>query len=253
MNATYLGLEIRRIARDPVRLFFTAALPLFFYLVFGAAQDYGSQSAGNGNVAMIIMVSMAAFGAVTASVSIGGMAAVERMQGWGRQLGLTPLPDRGYIAVKVGLALTVTGFPLALVYVAGAFTGARGTPAAWALSALALLIGTTMFALYGLVFALAFRTEGAVSAATGSVVILGFLGNIFFPLSGTMLTIAKFTPLYGLFSLARYPVSGGDMPDGATGELIHEPLWVPLANVGGWLFLLAAVAIFLVRRSRMRQ
>ena len=85
------------------------------------------------------------------------------------------------------------------------------------------------------------------------MVILGFLGNIFFPLSGTLLTIAKFTPLYGLFSLARYPVSGGDILDGTTGELVFEPLWVPLANVAGWLVLLAAVAILLVRRSRMRQ
>lgn len=253
MNRTYLGIEIRRIARDPATLFFIAALPLFFYLIFGAAQDYSSQSAGNGNVAMIIMVSMAAYGAVTASVSIGGMAAVERMQGWGRQLGLTPLSDRGYIAVKVGLALAVAALPLGLVYLAGFLTGASGTPSAWLLSGLALLIGTTMFALYGLVFGLAFRTEGAVSAATGSVVILGFLGNIFFPLSGTLLAIAKFTPLYGLFSLARYPVSGGDVLDGATGELIFEPLWVPLANVAGWLVLLGAVATFLVRRSRTRQ
>ena len=253
MNRTYLGIEIRRIARDPASLFFVSALPLFFYLIFGAAKDYSPQSAGNGNVAMIIMVSMAAYGAVTASVSIGGMAAVERMQGWGRQLGLTPLSDRGYVAVKVGLALTVAALPLGLVYLAGFLTGASGTPRAWLLSGLALLIGTTMFALYGLVFGLAFRTEGAVSAATGSVVILGFLGNIFFPLSGTLLAIAKFTPLYGVFSLARYPVSGGDVLDGATGELVFEPLWVPLANVAGWLVLLGAVATFLVRRSRTRQ
>ena len=47
-----------------------------------------------------------------------------------------------------------------------------------------LLVGAVVFALYGLCFGLLFRSETAVSAAGGSVVVLGFLGNIFFPLSG---------------------------------------------------------------------
>lgn len=252
MNLTYLGLELKRLLRNPVSVLFTALLPVFFYLIFGAAQDYGSQDVGNGNVAMMIMVSMAGYGAVTGAVGLGGMAAVERMQGWGRQLGLTPMTDRGYIAVKVGLALLTTGLTIGLVYAAGALTGASGAVSAWLLSGLTLVIGSVMFALYGLIFGLGFRTESAVSAASGSLVVLGFLGNIFFPLSGWMLSIAKFTPLYGLISLARYPVNGGHTL-GARGELVHEPLWVPVANVGAWLVVLAVLATLLVRRSRGRQ
>ncbi|MDO5502658.1 MAG: ABC transporter permease [Actinomycetia bacterium] len=253
MNATYIGYELKRILRDPVSLFFTAGLPVFFYLIFGAAMSWGDETVGNGNVAMMIMASMAAYGAVSASVALGGMAAVERMQGWGRQLGLTPLTDGGYIAVKVTLAVLITMIPIGLVYAAGALTGASGTTSAWLLSGLILVIGSAVFALYGLIFGLAFRTEAAVSAASGSVVILGFLGNVFFPLSGTLLAIAKFTPLYGLNSLARYPITEGNIMDGTTGELSHEPLWIPLANVGGWLLVLALLATFLVRRSRSRQ
>lgn len=253
MNPTYVGLEIKRILRDPVSLFFTAGLPVFFYLIFGAAMSWGGESVGNGNVSMMIMTSMAAYGAVTAAVSLGGMAAVERMQGWGRQLGLTPLTDRDYIAVKVALAVIITMIPIGLVFAAGALTGASGTASAWLLSGLTLVVGAAVFALYGLIFGLAFRTEAAVSAAGGSVVILGFLGNVFFPLSGTLLTIAKLTPLYGLNALARYPISGGDVMDGTSGAIVHEPLWVPLANVGGWLLVLGVLATLLVRRSRGRQ
>jgi len=253
MNLTYIGLELKRIVRDPVSLFFTAGLPVFFYLVFGAAMSWGDGAVGNGNVSMLIMVSMAAYGAVTAAVAIGGMAAVERMQGWGRQLGLTPLTDTGYVRVKVALAVLITIIPIGLVYAAGALTGSRGTAGAWSLSALILVIGAAMFALYGLIFGLAFRTEAAVSAASGSVVILGFLGNLFFPLSGTLLTIAKFTPLYGLNALALYPISEGYVLDGTTGAVTHEPLWIPFANVAGWLLLLAILATLLVRRSRNRQ
>ncbi len=252
MNITYLGLEVRRLLRDPVSLFFTTGLPLVFYLVFGAAQDYGSQSVGNGNVAMMVMVSMAGYGAVTTAVGVGGRAAVERMQGWGRQLGLTPLTDRGYVGVKVGLALIATSLTIALIFTAAALTGAVGTASAWLLSALALVIGAGMFALYGLIFGLGFRAEGAVAAASGSIVLLGLLGNVFVPLSGWMLAVAKVTPLYGLVSLARYPISNGYVL-GSGGELLHEPLWVPVANVGAWLVVFAVLATLLVRRSRGRQ
>ena len=46
--------------------------------------------------------------------------------------------------------------------------------------------------------------------------ILAFLGNIFFPLSGVMLTIAKFTPLYGYVALARYPLTEGHLRTATT-------------------------------------
>lgn len=253
MNATMLGLEIRRILRDPVTLFFTTVLPAFFYLIFGAAQDYADESVGNGNVGMAIMIAMAAYGAVSATVGIGGRAAVERSEGWGRQLGLTPLSDTGYVRVKTALALCVAAVPITLVYLLGGLTGSRGDTSAWVLSALVLIGGGCVFALYGLCFGLAFRSEAAVSAAGGSIVILGFLGNIFFPLSGTLLTVAKFTPLYGYAALARYPLTKGVVLDGTDGSTVHEALWVPITNVAAWLVVLAVLAIWLVRRGRARQ
>ncbi len=253
VNVTYPALEMRRITRDIPTLFFTAILPGFFYLIFGAAQDYGSERVGNGNVAMMIMITMAAYGAVTATTGIGGMAAIERMQGWGRQLGLTPLSDRGYVAIKATVAIAIALIPVGLVYLLGVLTGAEGTARAWLLSALIVVAGSTVFALYGLCFGLALRSEAAVSAAGGSVVILAFMGNVFFPLSGTLLAIAKFTPLYGYVALAKYPMTEGWMVDGSGGGLIQEALWVPVANVVGWTLILAVAATLLVRRGRARQ
>lgn len=94
MNPTMIGLELKRYCRDYVGLFFIAVLPAFMYVVFGAAQTFGKEDIGRGNVALYIMISMAVYGAVTATVSVGGSSAVERMQGWGRQLGLTPFATR---------------------------------------------------------------------------------------------------------------------------------------------------------------
>ena len=248
MNATFTLLELRRTTRDWAGTFFTAVLPAFFYLIFGATVDANGATIGNGNVAMYVMISMAAYGAVTATTSIGGNAAVERVQGWGRQLGLTPLADSSYILMKAVVAMAVAAVPILLTYLLGALTGARGSAWAWTLSALLVLAGSAVFALYGLLVGTAFRSEAAVGAAAGTLVIFAFLGNLFIPLSGALLTIAKFTPLYGYAALARYPLTEGYLPDGS-----QDPLWLPVTNVIAWAVVFGALATWLVRRGRERQ
>jgi ABC-2 type transport system permease protein len=253
MNLTYYRLELRRLRRDYVTMFFVAGLPAFMYVIFGASADYGDEPVRDGNVAMWVMIAMAAYGAVTATTGLGGSVAVERMQGWSRQLGLTPLTDAGYVLVKAATALTVAAIPIALVFAIGAATGAKAPLSVWAISGAVLLVGATTFAFYGLSFGLAFRSEAAVSAAGGSLVILAFLGNIFMPLTGWQLTVAKFTPLYGYVSLARRALTGGATINPDTGELIAVPLWQPLTNVIGWTAVLAIAAVLLVGRGRARQ
>ena len=248
MNATFTLLEMRRITRDWAGMFFTAVLPAFFYLIFGSTVDAKGADIGNGNVAMYVMISMAAYGAVTATTSIGGNAAVERVQGWGRQLGLTPLADSSYIAMKALIAITVAAVPIQLTFVLGAVTGARGSALAWALSAALVLVGSSVFALYGLLIGTAFRSEAAVGAAAGTLVIFAFLGNLFIPLSGALLSFAKLTPLYGYAALAPYPLTEGFLPDGS-----RDPLWLPVTNVAVWAVVFGVLATVLVRRGRERQ
>lgn len=253
MNTTYLRLELRRFFRDFTSVFFIAILPCFFYVIFGAAQSYSTQSAGNGNVSMYVLLSMSAYGAVTATVSVGGSAAVERMQGWGRQLGLTPLRDSTFVATKALVGLVVALVPVGLIYVIGAATGARGSVASWLVGAVVLLLGAGIFAIYGLIFGLLFRTESAIGAASGSIVVLAFMGNLFFPLSGTLLTIAKFTPLYGYVSLARRALTDGYLVTNNGSQAVFEPLWQPVTNVVVWTLLFVAIAVTAVRYGRGRQ
>ncbi len=138
-------------------MFFIAVLPAFFYLIF-RAQEFGSEDAGNGNVAMYVMISMAAYGAVTATTGIGGMAAVERMQWLGSPARAHPLRDEGYVLMKAVVAVVVALIPITLIYLLGVVTDAEGLVGAWVLSALVLVLtGAAVFALYGLVFGLAFR------------------------------------------------------------------------------------------------
>lgn len=252
LNPTYTALEIRRIGRDATNLFFIIGLPALLYVVFGMSEQNRDETIGHGNVAMYIMISMAAYGAVMATVTVGGMAAVERMQGWGRQLALTPMRDHSYVLIKTLVGLLFAASPVALIFFLGYLSGAEAPLWVWAASFAIVALGAAMFAIFGLAVGLAFRSENAVGVAGGAVVILAFLGNLFFPLSGIMLTIAKFTPLYGYAGLARYPLTEGVLPQ-IDGTRMTDPLWLPALNVGVWTAIFAIAATLLVRRARARQ
>ncbi len=250
---TYLALELRRVLRDPFSLFFTVGIPAFMFIIFGISMEYGEFDIGNGNVSAYIMINMAAYGAVTATTGVGGLAAIERMQGWGRQLGLTPMPDSRFIAVKVAIGVIQAALPVTLIYAIGFFTNAKALWWVWASSAALVLLGAMLFSLYGLTVGSLFKSENAVGVSSGLVVIFGFLGNVFVPLSGWMLTLAKFTPLYGIAALARRPLTEGYTIEMNSAELVVEPLWQILANVGVWVTIFAVASVLLVRKGRERQ
>lgn len=242
---SYAGLDLRRQLRDKVGMFFIVALPAFLFFVFGMGDD---EAYGSADVAMYVMVSMAAYGAVTATTTVAGMAATEQTMGWGRQLALTPLPALSFVAVKTAVAMLVAAVPVALIYAIGAATGSSGSAVDWLASAGIVWLGSALFAVYGLAMCLVFKGENAAGIASGLIVIMSFLGNVFTPMDGLTLAIGRFTPLYGYAGLARYPISEGNLPDDAG----HDPVWLLLANVGSWTVIFAALALWGLRRRRER-
>ncbi len=242
--ATYARLDLRRQLRDRIGMFFIIGLPTFMYLVFGLGSD---DPVGSGNVGMYVMISMAAYGAVTATTGVAGSAAMEQVMGWGRQLGLTPMRPLGFVAAKAAVAMTVAAMPVALIFAIGAITGARGDWTDWALAAAVVWLGSALFAIYGLAVCLAFRGSNAPGIASGMIVVMAFLGNVFTPMSGFMLDLGRFTPLYGYVALARYPLTDGWLPVGG-----RDALWLPVANVLAWTVIFSLLAMWGVRRSRAR-
>jgi ABC-2 type transport system permease protein len=99
--------EVRRILRSPRFLIFTVGLPLLYFLIFS-----GIYASDGGATVVVLMVMMAAFGAISASISVGGRVAAERHVGWNRQLRLTPLPGWG------GVLIPAQVLPAAMVAVA---------------------------------------------------------------------------------------------------------------------------------------
>ncbi|WP_242494891.1 ABC transporter permease [Nocardioides zhouii] len=242
--ATYARLDLRRQLRDRIGMFFIVGLPTFMYLVFGLGSD---DAVGSGNVAMYVMISMAAYGAVTATTGVAGSAAMEQVMGWGRQLGLTPMRPLAFVAAKAAVAMTVAAMPVALIFGIGAATGARGSWSDWVLAAVIVWLGSALFAIYGLAICLAFRGTNAPGIASGLIVVMAFLGNVFTPMSGFMLDLGRLTPLYGYAALARFPLTDGWLPVAG-----RDPLWLPVANVLAWTVIFSLLAIWGVRRSRAR-
>ena len=67
-------------------------------LLFGGEPTPTARVGGPGNVTAYVMISWRVYGAMIATTSGGAMVAVERAQGWTRQLRLTPLNPVAYIA-----------------------------------------------------------------------------------------------------------------------------------------------------------
>ncbi len=74
---------------------------MIFFLAFGLNSASANEQAGRGNVSAFIMISLALYGAVLATMSGGAMVSIERAAGWSRQLRLTPLSPAAYSAIKM--------------------------------------------------------------------------------------------------------------------------------------------------------
>lgn len=252
-SATYIGIELKRTLRMFTTVFFIVVLPAFMYLIFGSLASWGGYELpnGRGNVSASIMLSMAAYGAITATTSLSGAAAVELQQGWARQLALTPFSRLGYVLAKVVVAVTMAVLPVVVVLIVGALTTARMDGWIWLASGALTLLASTVFALYGLAFGLTFRSESAVGAATGGLVIFMFLGNAFAPLSGFLLDLAPFTPAWGVMQLAQWPLTTGMSTD-SDGNLMQYGLWQPVLNVVVWAAVFGAMSYLASRRGTAR-
>ena len=251
VNLTYIRIDLVRCFRDVTNLLFTFAMPVFMYLLFGRAQ-YSDVQWGRGTVGFYVMSSMGAYGAVIAATAIAATAATESMLGWGRQLALTKQQPLGFVANKVAVALVLGALSSSLVFIVGALTGARADAwwvwvASWAIG----ILGAGLFGVYGLAMGLLLKSESAAGVASGTVVFLAFLGNMFMPLTGAMLDIARFTPMYGYVNLVRYPQVEGEIQQ--TDPLQTDSIWLPVANYLAWLLVFSGLAVLGQRHSRKRQ
>jgi ABC-2 type transport system permease protein len=243
-NATLLRLEVRRLLRNRRTMIFTVLMPVVFFLIFGLNADYASENAGHGNVSAFILISMALYGAILATTTGGAMVSIERAEGWSRQLRLTPLAPLAYITVKMLTALVLGGMSVLSVYVVGLVTGRPSMPASlWVVTALAVWLGSLLFAAFGLFMGYLLPTENVMQILSFALMLFAFGGGLFIPLSQfapVLQTMASFTPLYGLNALVHAPLTGEAVTAG------------PVANVVLWLVVFVGGAVWRFRRDTAR-
>jgi ABC-2 type transport system permease protein len=238
-SATFLKLEIRRLLRNRRTMVFTLVMPPAFFLLFGGLSDsYRSEMAGRGNVSAYLMISFAVYGSMIANTSAGASVAVERAQGWSRQLRLTPLDPLAYMATKVLTAMVVGAVSVAIVLAVGALSGAAQMPGwAWLVSGLVAWVCAVVFAAFGLFIGYLVPSENVMQLLGPVLALLALMGGIFVPLSqlsGTLQTLASYTPAYGVGVLARAAL----VDDGVDlGAVVNVVVWTAIFGVGAiWRF-----------------
>ncbi|WP_328473953.1 ABC transporter permease [Actinoplanes sp. NBC_00393] len=238
-----LGLELRRLVRNKRTVIFTLIMPAAFFLLFGTSSGYRTERVGDGNVTGYVLISMAVYGAMLATTGGGAMVSVERAAGWSRQLRLTPLKPAAYVAVKIILAMITGAVSVAVAFAVGAVSGAELPATAWLGCGLLAWACSLVFAAFGLFMGYLLPSENVMQILGPVLALLAFAGGLFVPvdqLGDTFATIAKFTPVYGVGVIARYP-------------LVHDgTLWVGVINVVAWTALFAAGAMWRFRRDTAR-
>lgn len=250
---TFLYLDLKQSLFNFSSFFYLLVLPVGFYLLFGGMQDYGDLPFRDGNAAAYVMLGMAIYGAVVGAVSSAGTTVVEITSGWGRQLALTPLPTQMLTGIKIINALVTTALPVIAVNLAGILTQAVIPVHQQVICALITISTATIFAFYGSSVALMFKNARAVSVASGLLVFFSFFGTTFSPLPLILMEIARFTPMYGVTMLSRYPFTAGDtITSGSVNWLSNEPLGYALVNIAVWALIFLGSTLALRSRSTSR-
>lgn len=206
--------NLRSALFNPFMLAFSVVMPVLLYFMFGVGKEYTDIPLGHGTMGGQILIQMTFFGAVNALAALGVTVAMERQQGWLRQIAITPLGAGRYALSKV-----LAGFALAIViilvtYTAGILTGAQLDGPVWLYSGLAILFVALIASSIGLAAAFFLRSDAAYAATSGIVTLSAFISGIFLPLEemGEIFQrIAPFTPFYGLARLPLVFIGGQDL------------------------------------------
>jgi len=241
-STTYVRFELLRMLRNRRFFVFSLGFPLVLYFLIAGPNRNEHNLGGTGiDAPLYFMVGLAAFGAMNSVISGGARIALDRSAGWTRQLRLTPLAPRSYLATKILVSYMTALITIATLGVAGTILGVRLSPADWVGTVGLLLVGLLPFAALGILFGHLLGVDALGPAVGGTTALLGFLGGTWFPVnSGLLHDVALALPSYWLTQASRV-ASGG-------------PGWGPLGwfVMAGWTVSLSVLAAWAYRRDTQR-
>lgn len=206
MSFGYLVVEVRRVLRSTRFLIFSVVFPVLLFLLYvGIFANDDHTAVG------VLMVSMTAFGALSATLFAGGRLAVERSVGWQRQLRLTPLTGAGYLLAK-GITAMLLALPaVVLVPLLGAVAeGVSLDTAGWLRVTVGIWLAVIPFAMIGLLIGQLGTPDSIQPIMSLTMMAMSLLGGIFIPIDTMphwLLQVAQILPSYWLGQVGRGAVT----------------------------------------------
>ena len=193
-------LEVRRALRNRRTMFFAILYPTLMFLAIGGSAKFTIDGISGKTY---YLIAMASFGALGASLTTNAnKIALERKEGWTRQLRLTSLPGGGYVTSKVIAAMATTVPAIVVVFAVGASTGVHLSIALWVKAFLILWIGSLTFTALGIAIGYGVPYDSVQIVSIIVYIGLSFIGGQFFVIDGFAGKIAKYTPSYQVRQLA---------------------------------------------------
>ncbi|MEU3754416.1 ABC transporter permease [Streptomyces olivoreticuli] len=238
---TLIKLEIVRTLRNKKFMFFSVLYPAALYLLIaGGASTTEIVKGTHLTLPLLMMVSMASFGAITA-VLMGNSERIakEREKGWVRQLRLTALPGRGYVTAKVASAAVVSLPSILVVFAVAAAVKNVRMDAAWQWFALtgAIWAGSIVFAALGV--AVGYLATGDAVRPITMIIYFGLsiLGGLWMPTSTFpewLQKIAEWVPTHAYAALGQ-AIEQGSAPHMKDVSILVAYL-VLFAGAAAWLY-----------------
>jgi ABC-2 type transport system permease protein len=233
---TYVRYEILRVVRNRRYLIFTLGFPVVLYV---------SVASGNRHVllagipfVLYFMIGMATWGSMSAVLATGSRISADRARGWNRQLRITPLGERSYLATKVILAYLLALLEMLILFALGLSVGVHLGLQKWLEMTGLILIGLVPIVLIGIALGHLLRSETTGPAAGGLGALLALLGGSFGDITAGSRTFAEATkllPSYWLEAAGR--VTLGGLPWTAEGWLVVAAWTLGAFALARWAFL----------------
>jgi ABC-2 type transport system permease protein len=198
---------------------FVIGMPTFIYLINAGTHNGGFHEDGLDLNAYFLgsMLTYAAMGGAMATS--GAQLALDRADGWLRQLRTTPLTDRSWLAAKLAQSAVLV-IPSKVVV----------PPLRWVDVLVTLVIGSLPFGLIGQAIGQGLDSESAQPASVGVLIGFAFLGGLFIPggvLPTAIRLVGQGTPTYALASVSRAALAGRAPKLGYVASLLA---WTVLAG-----------------------
>jgi ABC-2 type transport system permease protein len=228
--------ELKRLQRNRRYFIFTVGFPVVLYLLLGRSipnKAYGIAFPA------YYMLTMATFGAFSGALNGNSQRISQEMKdGWIRQLRLTPLPANAYVFSKIIVSMATTVPSIVIVLLLGRFYGNVHLPAwEWPAIAVTLWFGSTIFAALAVAIGYKFQPDQVQPISLVVYFFFAILGGLWFPLSGFLAKVGKFTPTYDAVKIGTDVILGASVSVGLAVGLVV------------WLGIFVALATFAVRST----